>query len=188
MEDDLGVARSHAARAIAAERWLKRELTAQHTGIEHWHAKARAALTANREDLARLALTRKRELEIAATDLATQHAAVLDTCTHVRATLRALEANLDTARSTQRSLIARHRAAQARRALGHAVGKQLGSRFTLGAKLQHWEQRLTDVEDVLAAEMEVQSVDGPEANFAAWEAEQEIERDLAALKEETSRK
>ena len=66
--------------------------------------------------------------------------------------------------------------------------ESLTSGFTLGAKLQRWEQRLTDLEDVIAAEIEVQGLGGPEATFATWETEAELDRELAALKEENARK
>jgi hypothetical protein len=34
--------------------------------------------------------------------------------------------------------------------------------------------------------MEIQNDEGPQADFAAWEADVELERELAALKEEAS--
>ena len=188
MEDDLAVARGHAASTIAAERWLNRDLTEQRTSIEYWQTKARAAVAANRDDLARLALVRKRELEISAAELATQHTAALETCTQVRTSLRALETNLCTALGKQRSLIARHRAAQARRALGRVAGKRLGSGIAMGAKLQRWEQLLVELEDVVAAETEVQGLGDPEDSFATWEAKAELDSELAALKAENARK
>jgi phage shock protein A len=188
MEDDLALARSHAASAIAGERRLSRDLAEQRIGIEYWQTKARAAVAANREDLARLALAHKKELEVSAADLATQHAAALETSTQVRISLRALENNLTVARRKQRSLIARHRAAQTRQALGRAAGKRLGTGVTFGAKLQHWDQRLTDLEDVTAAQAEVQGLGSPESDFATLENEAEIERELAALREENAQK
>jgi phage shock protein A len=189
MEEGLAVARGHAAMAIAAERRLNRELAEQRTSIEFWRTKARTAVAANRDDLARVALARKMELEISAAELATQtHAAALETSAQIRASLHALEINLSAALRKQRSLIARHRATQARRALGRAAGKRLGSGFSPGAKLQQWEQRLTDLEDVIAAETEVQGLGGPETTFATWETEAELDRELAALKEENARR
>ena len=188
MEDGLAVARGHAARAIAAERWLNRELTEQRIGIEFWQIKARAAVAANREDLARVALVRKKELKVSMAELVTQHTAALEAGTQARTSLHALETNLAAALRKQRSLIARHRAAQARRALCRAAGKRLGLGITPGAKLRHWEQRLTDLEDLIAAETEVQGLEGPETMFATWETEAELDRELAALKEENARK
>jgi phage shock protein A len=188
MEDGLAVARGHAASAIAAERWLNRELGKQRVRVEFWQNKARAAVAANRDDLARAALARKKELEISAAELEIQHTAALETSMQVRTSLDALETNLAVALRKRRSLIARHRAAQARRALGRAAGKRLGSDFTSGAKLEHWEQRMTDLEDVVAAEMEVQGLGDPETTFATWETQAEIDRELSALKEENARK
>jgi phage shock protein A len=188
MEDDLALARSHAASAIAAERRLRRELAEQRVGIDFWQTKARTVVAAGREDLARLALANKKELEASAAELTTHHAAALEISTDVRNSLRALEANLNTARRKQRSLIARHRAAQAHEALGRAAGKRLGTDFTPGAKLQHWEQRLSDLEDVIAAHAEVQGLGKLETVLADLETETEVERELAALKEANSRK
>ncbi len=187
MEDSLAIARGHAAIAIAAARRLNRELAEQRIGIESWQAKARTAIAADREDLARAALARKKDTERSAAGLAIQHSAALETSTQVRASLAALETNLSAALRKQRSLIARHRAALAGRALGCALGKRLGSGVTPGAKLQQWEQRLSDLEDVIAAETEVQSIGGPETTFATWETEAELDRELAALKQENVR-
>jgi phage shock protein A len=183
MEDGLALARSHAASAIAAERRLSRDLAEQRVGIEHCQTKARAAVTANRDDLARLALARKKELVTSAADVEIQNAAALETCTQVRAALHALEANLAVARRKQRSLVARHRAAQARQELCRAAGQRSGAVVTPGAKLQHWEQRLTDLEDVIAAQTEVQGLASPDSAIATWETEAEIDRELASLKE-----
>ena len=184
MEDGLAVARSHAASAIAAERRLSRELAEQRVGIEHWHTKARTAVAANRDDLARLALARKKEMETSAADLEIQQVAALETSTQVRSALHALEANLTIARRKQRCLIARHRAAQARQELCRAAGQRSGAVVTPGAKLQHWEQRLIDLEDVVAAQTEVQGLAGPDSAIATWETEADLDRELAALKGE----
>ncbi len=188
MEEGLDVARSHAATAIAMERRLNRELAEQRSGIEYWQTKARAAVAASRDDLARMALARKKELDISAAELATQHTAALETSTQVRASLHDLEINLAAALHKQRSLIARHRAAQTRRSLCRAAGKRLGSHFSLDAKLQRWEQRLTDLEDLVAAEAEVQGLGGSEVAFATWETQTELEQELAELKEKNARK
>ena len=137
MEDELAMARSHAASAIAAERRLNRELAEQRVGIEFWRTKARAAVAANRDDLARLALARKKELEISAAELATQHAAALETSTQVRASLHALETNLAVARAQatfiDRPLIAPPSASGARPRRRQAPGLGLRRRRQIAA-------------------------------------------------------
>jgi phage shock protein A len=186
MEDGLAQARSYAASAIAAERRLGRELAQQQIAVEFWQTKARAAVAAKRDDLARLALARKQEHETLAAELATQHAAALETSTQVRASLDALESGLAVARRKQRSMIARHRAAQARQELCRAAGTQVGTEVSAGAKLQRWEERLTDLEDEIAAQTELQGLAGLEKTFAGWESEAELDRELDALKKEAT--
>jgi phage shock protein A len=185
MEDSLAAARSYAASAIAAERRLDRELAQHRSAVEYWQNKARAAVAANRDDLARLALRRRREHESLVRDLETQHLAALETSTQVRAALHDLEAALAAARRKQRSLIARHRAAQARRELCRSGGATFHSGLAFGAKLAHWEERITQFEDEIAAFAEVQNLEDVESTFARWEAEVELDRELDALKKDT---
>jgi phage shock protein A len=184
MEDGLAAARSYAASAIAAERRLGRELAQARTAIDYWHGKARDALTAQREDLARLALTRKKEHETLATDLAAQHATALETTSQVRASLQTLELSYAAARRKQRSLIARHRAAQARQQVCRAANTRLGRSVSAGARLERWVERLTELEDEVAAQTELQGLAGLEKTFADWQAQAEIDSEFAALKEE----
>jgi len=183
MEDSLALARTYAASAIAAERRLGRELAQERAAVEEWHAKARAALARKRDDLARLALARKKEHEVLADDLSKQHAAALETSTQVRASLHALESAFAAACRKRRSLIARHRATEARQQLCQAAGARLGRGFMAGAELQRWEERLTQLEDEVAARLELQGQTGLEASFASWESEAKLERELAELKE-----
>jgi len=182
MEDRLAAARSYAASAIAAERRLGRELAAQRVAVDVWMNKARAAVAANRDDLARLALARKKEHETLATELAEQHRTALETTVQVRASLQALESGLATARRRQRSLIVRHSAALARRELSRANGMPLADWHTTAAKLEHFAERVTELEDEINAQAEVQGLTGVEATFAGWESETELERELNELK------
>jgi phage shock protein A len=186
MEDSLAAARGHAAKAIAVERWLLRELTRERAEIEQWQTKARTAVAANHDDLARQALTRKKELEMSVAELAIQHTASLEASAQARAALGTLEANLAAARRKQRSLIARRRAALAQRELCRAAGKRLGADVTLASRLQRWETRMTDLEDEIAAATEVQGLAGTEARIAQCEIDAEIDRELNALKVEAA--
>ena len=184
MEDGLALARSYAAGAIATERRLARELSEHRAAVELWHAKARAALAANRDDLARLALARKQEHAALAVDLEAQHAAAVESSAQVRASLNTLQERFAAAKRKQKSLIARHHAAQLRQQLCHLAGAPFGTDWPADAKLRRWEERLTDLEDVIAGQTEVQGLAGVETMFASWQAEAELELELAALKEE----
>src|SRR5262249_22807442 len=74
MEDGLVEAKRYAVAAIAAERRLARELEQQRLEAQRWKTRAREALAAGREDLARQALARKQEHEEIAAGLETQAA------------------------------------------------------------------------------------------------------------------
>src|SRR5262249_20280935 len=63
MEDNLARGRRYAAMAVATERWLRREREDNRAWAEHWKGRAREALAAGREELARLALARKQEYD-----------------------------------------------------------------------------------------------------------------------------
>lgn len=182
MEDRLAAARSYAASAIAAERRLGRELAEQRTAVELWMNKARAAVTANRDDLARLALARKKEHETLAAELTEEHRMALETTVRVRASLQALESGLAAARRRQRCLIVRHHAALARLELCRANGTPLAGWSTTTAKLEHFANRVTELEDEVNAQAEVQGLTGLEATFAGWESETELARELNELK------
>jgi uncharacterized coiled-coil protein SlyX len=52
--------------------------------------------------------------------------------------------------------------------------------------LQRWEERLTDLEDEIAAQTELQGLAGLEKTFAGWESEAELDRELDALKKEVT--
>jgi phage shock protein A len=184
MEDALGKAKRYAATAIAAERRLGRELEQNRSQADFWKAKAREALAASREDLARKALARKKEHDDLIGSLEIQYAEALQTGARVRTALRALEARLAEARRKQRSLLARHRAAQARVEIQKFVGTGVADFGASQAKWDRLEQRLEDFEDDLAAQAELNGGAGVEAEFAALDRQQAIDDELEALKRE----
>src|SRR5436305_14531489 len=89
MEEGLAAARRYAALAIAAERRIGRELEQNRSESERWKNKAREAITAGRDDLARRALSRKREHDDLVHGLETQMVAAGQTSANVRTSLPA---------------------------------------------------------------------------------------------------
>ena len=96
-EGRTGARRSVATAAASADR-LQAEIQDHRVRIGHWTDKARSELAAGREDLARLALVRRQELEDVVAGLDQQFAAAVATREHLSTTLRALEARLHEAR------------------------------------------------------------------------------------------
>ena len=187
MEAGLVVARGHAATTIAAVHRLSRELDANRTAINHWKNKARDALRAGREDLARLALVRKREHEELVDRLQPQHAEVQRTSEQVRSSLRTLEARLAEARHKQRALVARHHAVIACRAVHRLGAERFPWPDATAGKFARWENRLGHLEDELRAQVEIDNVlSGELAELSDLTDLREIDRELEELRRELS--
>src|SRR5947209_8420633 len=92
MEQTHAWARRHAAAAIAAESSLRRDRDENRCQAEKWKARAREALAAGREDLARGALARKQDHDALATTLDEEFAESALAGQSARTALRALEA------------------------------------------------------------------------------------------------
>src|SRR5439155_14408331 len=138
-------------------------------------------------DLARRALARKMEHEDLVRSLESQHVQALQTCHNVRTSLHALEARLAEARRKQRTLLARHRAAQARVELHRVAGAGFPAFSGAQAKFDRIENQLIDFEDELAALADLHQVqNGLEADFADLERKNTIEEELQEMKRETS--
>jgi phage shock protein A len=185
MEEGLANAKRYAATAIAAERRIGRELEQNRLQAEHWKFMARQALAAEREDLARRALARKMEHEDLVRSLENQHTQALQTCQNVRTSLHALEARLAEARRKQRTLLARHRAAQARVELHRVAGAGFPAFSGAQAKFDRFENQLIDFEDELGALADLNNIQtGLEVDFAELERQQAIEEELQEMKRE----
>jgi len=187
MEEGLASAKRHAATAIAAEHRIGRELDQNRLQVEHWKSKAKQALAAEREDLARRALARKMEHEDLVRSLENQHEQTLRTCQNVRTSLNALEARLAEARRKQRTLLARHRAALARVELHRFAGAGFPAFSGSQAKFDRLENQIIDFEDELAALGDLHNVqNGLEGDFAELERQNAVEAELQEMQQERS--
>lgn len=113
MEDTLVEIRSDAARTIAEKKERARKINWLNDEIDDWASKAELALNKGREDLARAALSEKRQL----TDKAT---AIQEEMTHLDVALQKfnedinkLEVKLTDARNRQQKLMIRENSARA---------------------------------------------------------------------------
>ncbi len=182
MEAGLARARRSTAVAVAAERCLIRERDEHRVAAEHWKARAKDALAAEREDLARRALARKVEHDATVQGLDEQHADAALTSQSAREALHALDARLAEARRKQRTLFARHRTAQVRVEVHRHMG---AGRSNFGASLARFdrlEDRLSRSADELAAEADLHDPVNLEAEFNDLDRQRTIERELTALK------
>ncbi|HVW02435.1 MAG TPA: PspA/IM30 family protein [Planctomycetaceae bacterium] len=104
IEEGVAGAKRSVNTATASEQRLTAEMSEHQTQIAFWTAKAREELLQGREQEARQALSRKKELDDLIAALQQQRAAAGTTREHLATTLRALEARLAEARRRQEEL------------------------------------------------------------------------------------
>jgi phage shock protein A len=184
MEESLVRTRQYAAVAIAAEGRLRRDRDDNRAQAEQWRVRAREALSAGREELARKALARKQEHDFLVGSLDEEYVAAVQAAHSARTALKALEARLAEARAKQRTLLARHRAAQVRVEVYRHLGMRRASFGVSQARFDRLADRLTQRVEELTAEAELCDLSGLEAEFSELERRLAVDRELEAMKRE----
>lgn len=182
MEENIARAKESVIDAIASEKQLHKDLELHRRQSAEWMKKAEDALHANREDLARAALMRKKEYDSIIQSLEPAWESARATSEHLKKQLHALEAKLDEAKRKRSMMIARQRAAQAREYMGDTM-----SHFKAGldahANFTRMEDRVSEMEARAEAMDEVNSPSSRgEKEALAMEMEWEVDNELAALK------
>jgi phage shock protein A len=182
MEENISQAKEGVIDAIASEKQLQKEVDGHRRQADEWQAKAEAALREGKEDLARAALTRKKEHDRILASLEPAWESAVNTSASLKAQLRALEAKLEEAKRKRGTLAARQRAAQAREQM-----ERIGNRFQTGLEAQknftRMEDRVSEMEARTAAIEEVNSDRSAlEREILAMETDTEVEAELAELK------
>ncbi|CAK2446595.1 phage shock protein PspA [Vibrio crassostreae] len=182
MEDTLVEVRTNSAKAIADKKELARKVEAIETQIIDWQNKATLALTKQREDLARAALIEKQKLEDIIKSLHTEQTLVHETIEKLTSEIGKLETKIAETRAKQQALMIRNNAASNRR----DVQKHLHSSKTneAMAKFEQFSRKVDELEaeaDVYAKTGNAKSLD---QEFAELQAQDEIEKELAKLKQQ----
>ncbi|MFA0030690.1 phage shock protein PspA [Vibrio sp. 10N.261.49.A12] len=182
MEDTLVEVRTNSAKAIADKKELARKVEAIESQILDWQNKATLALTKQREDLARAALIEKQKLEDIIKSLHTEQTLVHETIEKLTSEIGKLETKIAETRAKQQALMIRNNAASNRR----DVQKHLHSSKTneAMAKFEQFSRKVDELEaeaDVYAKTGNAKSLD---QEFAELQAQDEIEKELAKLKQQ----
>uniref|UniRef100_A0A7C2C3C0 PspA/IM30 family protein n=1 Tax=Thermus islandicus TaxID=540988 RepID=A0A7C2C3C0_9DEIN len=181
MKEALKEAREQVAAAMAEAKRLEREVESHEQEALLWEEKAKEALGAGREDLAREALRRKKR----ALDLAAGFKHQLEeqkTLTdRLMTQLKALEAKMDEAEARKKLLLARKKGVEAAEAV-----RRLESRLDQHPALEAFEEmeaRILAMEDRHEA---LKALDGQDLDkeLSALSAEKEVEEELLRLKRE----
>lgn len=180
MESNIRTARSQVAAMIAQEKELEADLNETRQLSAEWGAKAKRAVDAGKDELAREALRRKRDNEENARVYEEQHQVQLHTVDKLKSQLQQLESKYQTTLSQRDSLIARQRRAEATRQVASFSSVSL-SPLDAGSELDRMERKIrsTEAEALAIGEMQDTSFD---AQFKELDYDVEIEKELEALK------
>ncbi|WP_428773401.1 phage shock protein PspA [Vibrio sp.] len=186
MEDTLVEVRTNSAKAIADQKELDRKVTAIDQQIEEWQQKAGLALTKQREDLARAALIEKQKLQNVLKGLHTEQTLVEETIEKLTGEITKLESKITETRAKQQALAIRSQTASSRR----DVQKHLHTSRTSEAmaKFDQYSRKIDEMEaeaDLYAKSGGGKSLD---QEFAELQADDEIEQELAKLKQQVQDK
>ena len=186
MEEAVNKATASVGTAVANEKRLERQYLEKQDQIEAWQKKAEMAVEAGEDDLARRALERKAANQEATYYLEVALEESRKTSSQLKQQLTQLKAKLDEARTRQGTLIARRRAAEARKQIARGlsgVGEDAFSSF------ERFRQRIESEEAEAEAHQEMASVDPSlEEEFSKLERKSTVEDELSALKKKMGQK
>ncbi|NVD06405.1 phage shock protein PspA [Vibrio sp. JPW-9-11-11] len=182
MEDTLVEVRTNSAKAIADKKELSRKVESIEQAIDEWQQKATLALTKQREDLARSALIEKQKLQDVLKGLHTEQTLVNETIDKLTGEISKLETKITETRAKQQALAIRSQSASNRR----DVQKHLHTSRTheAMAKFEQYSRKIDEMEaeaDIYAQSGQAKSL---EQEFVELQAEDEIEKELAKLKQQ----
>ncbi|EGR0761636.1 TPA: phage shock protein PspA [Vibrio parahaemolyticus] len=184
MEDTLVEVRTNSAKAIADKKELARKVEMLEEQIGEWGQKASLALVKEREDLARAALIEKQKLEQVVKGLHTEQTLVEETINKLTGEIGKLENKIAETRAKQQALAIRNQTASNRR----DVQKHLHASRTneAMAKFDQYSRKIDEMEAEADLYAQTGNAKSLEQEFAELQAQDEIEKELAKLKEQMS--
>jgi phage shock protein A len=181
MEDTLVEVRTNSAKAIADQKELSRKVESIQACIEDWQEKATLALTKQRDDLARSALVEKQKTQDVLKGLLTEQILVEETIEKLTGEIGKLEAKITETRAKQQALAIRNSTASNRR----DVQKHLHTSRTSEAfaKFEQYSRKIDEMEAEADLYAQTGNSKSLEQEFAELKADDEIEKELANLKQ-----
>jgi len=185
MEDTLVEIKASCAGVMATKKRVQRELEEARARARQWGEKAQLAVNKGREDLAREALLEKRRYRERADALEKELSQCDALVEQYQADMSQLEDKLGAAREKQRLLVQRHIHAQRRKRAQQEI-RRLDTADAL-VRFEQFENRIERME----AEADLVNFGRKpplEAEFARLEGDEEIEKELQALKTSAAKK
>jgi phage shock protein A len=179
MNNQLLQVKTQVAASIADEKRLYQRYQENDQKATEWERKAELAVDKGDDDLAKEALARRNSTKQSADGFYQQWQEQKAQVEQLKEALHQLERKIDEAEAKKDLLIARHRRARAETQIRETMAG-IG-RSSAAADFERLEERVSVEEARAKAAAELDS-DTVEARFAALEADDSLESDLAALK------
>ncbi len=185
MEDTLVELKASCAGTIAAQTKSKRKYEDVHSRVDRWEERAELAVSKGREDLAREALMEKRAAREQLQGLAEEQAHLSRLVDQYKSDIAELEAKLEQARKKHRVLVQRHVHAS-RKQKAQSEIRRVHTADVMG-KFDALETRIDRMEadaDLVNYPSETTLDD----EFSKFETDEEIEKELDALRKKAEDK
>ncbi|GAA0812177.1 phage shock protein PspA [Colwellia asteriadis] len=182
MEETLIEVRTTAAKNIAEQKTLARQIKSTQNSVDHWHEKAELALAKNREDLAKSALTQKHKQQAELEHLHEANTQLDEYLAAVQDDAMRLQDKLNEAKRRQEAILRREESAVVRlkvreKAAVHNIDEAIG-------RFERYQQKI----DRLEAEVEAYDLTeskGLSAQIDELAQNDAVEQELAAMKQQT---
>ncbi|MBI2373110.1 MAG: PspA/IM30 family protein [Deltaproteobacteria bacterium] len=172
MRKQMVEAKSRVAMAIADEKRLQKQHEMEAKRSEEWEKKAMAAIRATRDDLALEALEKKKQHESMALQFQRQHEEQKAAVEELKKALTALNAKIDEARHKKQLLVARHKRAEAQKAIAQTLSLAKDRSALDG--FERMSQKIDRIEAEAEAQLEI-------AELTSGSEEQKLEEKIRLL-------
>jgi phage shock protein A len=186
MEEQLQSAVQGLGSVMASERQMRKQLETEQAESKLWEDRAKSALKASNEELAKQAVDNKLKIDERVKQYQKMHSDVSSQLNILREQVEILKNKLNEARTRQSILIARDTVADARKEVSSAIGN-LDSSGAF-AKLDKMERKIDEKEAQADAAYEVSGLSAEQNDpFADMENQKAADDEMARLKEELSK-
>ena len=182
MEDTLIEIKAQCAAAMAQSKTFSRQVDEAKARTDEWAAKARLAVEKGRDDLGREALLEKRHYTERVEAIETQRVDCDSLIEQYQNDIKQLEEKIQSVRERQKVLIQRHAHAQSKKRAEKHIRRANGTDVI--GRFEGFERRV----DRLEAEADLVNYGRPptlDDEFRSLETDDDLERELTELREET---
>ena len=182
MEESVNKSTLAVAQSVSNAKSLEKKISKAKKSVEDWNEKAKHAINAGRDDLAKAALEKRSLAQKNINDLEPLYTSAKQTADNLRSQLEQIKNKLDEARNRQNTLIARARSAEAQKQISQSISGVGSDAFSKFDKL---EQKVETMESEAEVHAELAGDNNSlEDEFKALESGGDAETELLKMKSE----